>query len=91
MMPQDLKWRNRYKELFARCERFLAEGNHMKKTLVELGCAESKVLVQRLGVDLEKIPFIPRKLESVGDRCGTRFDRPFGKWRGRGGPGWGWL
>jgi colanic acid/amylovoran biosynthesis glycosyltransferase len=36
----------------------------MKKTLVELGCAESKVLVQRLGVDLEKIPFIPRKLES---------------------------
>ena len=64
MIPQDLKWRSRYKELFARCERFLAEGSHMKKTLVELGCAESKVLVQRLGVDLEKIPFIPRKLES---------------------------
>jgi colanic acid/amylovoran biosynthesis glycosyltransferase len=36
----------------------------MKKTLVELGCAESKVLVQRLGVDLEKIPFIPRRIES---------------------------
>jgi len=64
MMPQDQKWRSRYKELFARCERFLAEGNHMKKTLVELGCAESKVLVQRLGVDLEKIPFIPRRIES---------------------------
>jgi colanic acid/amylovoran biosynthesis glycosyltransferase len=64
MMPQDQKWRSRYKELFARCECFLAEGGHMKKTLVELGCAESKVLVQRLGVDLEKIPFIPRRIES---------------------------
>ena len=64
MMPQDQKWRSRYKELFARCECFLAEGGHMKKTLVELGCTESKVLVQRLGVDLEMIPFIPRTLES---------------------------
>jgi colanic acid/amylovoran biosynthesis glycosyltransferase len=64
MMPQDQKWRSRYKELFARCECFLAEGGHMKKTLVELGCADSKVLVQRLGVDLEKIPFIPRRIES---------------------------
>jgi colanic acid/amylovoran biosynthesis glycosyltransferase len=64
MMPQDQKWRSRYKELFARCECFLAEGSHMKKVLVELGCAESKVIVQRLGVDLEKIPFIPRRRES---------------------------
>ena len=64
MMPQDQKWRSRYTELFARCERFLAEGSYMKKTLVELGCPESKVIVQRLGVDLEKIPFIPRRYES---------------------------
>jgi colanic acid/amylovoran biosynthesis glycosyltransferase len=63
MMPQDLKWRSRYNQLFNRCELFLAEGMHMKKTLVELGCEESKVCVQRLGVDLEKIPFIPRRLE----------------------------
>ena len=63
MMPQDVKWRIRYKELFARCELMLAEGNHMKKTLVELGCEASKVVVQHLGVDLEKIPLIPRKLE----------------------------
>jgi len=64
MMPQDSKWRSRYQELFARCERLLAEGNHMKKTLVELGCDEAKVVVQRLGVDLEKIPFIPRRLDT---------------------------
>lgn len=64
MMPQDRRWRCRYKELFERGEYFLAEGTHMKKTLVELGCAESKVMVQRLGIDLDKIPFIPRRLES---------------------------
>jgi len=64
MMPRDSKWRSRYKELFARCERILAEGNHMKKTLVELGCDASKIIVQRLGVDLEKIPFIPRRLNT---------------------------
>ncbi len=64
MMPQEITWRSRYKELFARCELFLAEGSFMKKTLVELGCEESKVCVQRLGVDLEKIPFIPRKLDT---------------------------
>lgn len=64
MMPQDRRWRYRYQTLFERGERFLAEGTHMKKTLVELGCPESKVLVQRLGIDLDKIPFIPRWLES---------------------------
>jgi colanic acid/amylovoran biosynthesis glycosyltransferase len=64
MMPRDSKWRSRYKELFARCERILAEGNHMKKTLVELGCDASRVTVQRLGVDLEQIPFIPRRLDT---------------------------
>jgi colanic acid/amylovoran biosynthesis glycosyltransferase len=64
MMPQDRRWRRRYKELFERGECFLAEGTHMKKTLVELGCAESKVIVHRLGIDLDKIPFIPRRIES---------------------------
>jgi colanic acid/amylovoran biosynthesis glycosyltransferase len=34
----------------------------MKKTLLALGCPADKVTVQHLGVDLEKIPFIPRTL-----------------------------
>ncbi len=50
--------------LFERGECFLAEGAHMKKTLIELGCPESKVRVQRLGIDLDKIPFIPRRLNT---------------------------
>ncbi len=63
MMAQSPKWKIRFKELFENCEAFLAEGNHMKKTLMELGCDQSKIHVQHLGVDLEKIPFIPRKIE----------------------------
>ncbi len=64
MMPQDRRWRSRYQVLFERGECFLAEGAHMKKTLIELGCPESKVRVQRLGIDLDKIPFIPRRLDT---------------------------
>ena len=63
MMALEDKWKTRYKELFAGCDIFLAEGGFMKKTLVELGCRPEKVVVQRLGVDLNKIAFIPRKLE----------------------------
>jgi colanic acid/amylovoran biosynthesis glycosyltransferase len=61
MMAQDPLWRQRYHELWRRCERFLAEGNHMKTVLASLGCDPDKVIVQRLGVDLETITFIPRR------------------------------
>ncbi len=64
MMAREEKWRKRYVELFARCDRFLAEGHYMKKTLVELGCLPEKVTVQRLGVDLETIAFTPHRLET---------------------------
>ncbi len=63
MMAQEAVWKKRYRELFSRCERFLAEGNHMRKVLIELGARPETVLVQRLGVDLEKIAFLPRRLE----------------------------
>ena len=61
MMAMDRVWRQRYRELWARCDRFLAEGNHMKETLVQLGCSPDRITVQRLGVDLDKIGFIPRR------------------------------
>lgn len=62
MMAQEEIWKKRYKELFSRCELFFAEGNHMRNVLIGLGCAPEKVIVQRLGVDLDKIAFIPRRL-----------------------------
>jgi colanic acid/amylovoran biosynthesis glycosyltransferase len=64
MMAQENVWKKRYRELFARCERFLAEGNNMRRVLIELGARPETVLVQRLGIDLEKIACIPRRLET---------------------------
>ena len=61
LLPREERWRRRLEELFADGDLVLAEGNYMKKTLLELGCPESKVRVQHLGIDLNKIPFIPRK------------------------------
>ena len=55
-------WRHRYRRLFSKGELFLAEGNFMKKSLINLGCPEEKVFIQHLGIDLEKIKFKPRKI-----------------------------
>ena len=61
-------WRGRYAELFAAADLFLCEGPFMAGSLVELGCAESKVRVQRLGVELDRLPWRPRVLRDEG-RC----------------------
>lgn len=62
LLPQEERWRRRFRVLFEQCDLILAEGNYMKKSLLELGCPDSKVRVQHLGINLEKIPFIPRRL-----------------------------
>jgi colanic acid/amylovoran/stewartan biosynthesis glycosyltransferase WcaL/AmsK/CpsK len=64
MLPAtDEKWRRRYLELFARADLFLCEGTYMANSLISLGCPAEKVRVHHLGVDLEKIPFKPRKIQ----------------------------
>jgi colanic acid/amylovoran biosynthesis glycosyltransferase len=63
-LPQEERWKKRFKTLFQYGDLMLAEGHYMKKTLLELGCPDGKVKVQHLGVDLEKIPFIPRTLNN---------------------------
>jgi len=62
LLPQQEQWRKRLKVLFEQGDLILAEGNYMKKTLLELGCPDSKVRVQHLGINCEKIPFISRKM-----------------------------
>jgi colanic acid/amylovoran biosynthesis glycosyltransferase len=57
------EWKKRYKKLFREGALFLTEGNFMKKSLIKLGCPEDKIKVQHLGVDLDKIPFAPKKLQ----------------------------
>jgi len=56
-------WLAKYQNLFHQGTLFLVEGNHMKKSLMFLGCPEDKILVHHLGVDLENIKFVPRKIE----------------------------
>ncbi|MDH7482324.1 MAG: glycosyltransferase [Armatimonadota bacterium] len=60
------KWHRRFKKLFEEGDLFLAEGNHMKQTLISLGCPSEKVVVQHLGVNLSLIPFKPRRLSDDG-------------------------
>lgn len=59
-------WKGRYKELFDKGDLFLCEGPYMAKCLLGLGCPEEKVVVQRLGVEVDKIPFMHRKIGDDG-------------------------
>jgi len=56
---KDPRWRDRYREMFARVDAVLCEGPYMAKSIVALGCPESKVRVHHLGIDLTAIPFAP--------------------------------
>lgn len=59
-------WRRRYQELFTAADLILCEGPYMAASIVALGCPADKVRVQRLGVDLERLPCRPRTLEGDG-------------------------
>jgi colanic acid/amylovoran biosynthesis glycosyltransferase len=61
------KWKRRYLDLFDNAQYFLCEGPHMAHTLINLGCPQEKVIVYRLGIDLDQIPFKPRYLMENGD------------------------
>jgi len=61
------EWRGRYAQLFREGDLFLVEGNHMGRCLAELGCPEGKIVLQRLGVELDRIPFLPRSLDGSGE------------------------
>jgi len=49
-------WKNKYSKLFSYGTFFLAEGSYLKQQLIELGCPEEKIIVQHLGVDIQKYP-----------------------------------
>ena len=66
---QNSKWKLRYRKLFKEGDCFLVEGHYMKKCLTELGCPQEKITVQHLGIDLERIKFVPRKLERSDKIC----------------------
>jgi colanic acid/amylovoran biosynthesis glycosyltransferase len=62
-IPRLPGWRRWYRQLFAAGDRFLAEGSAFRRRLVELGCPPEKVTVHHLGVNVDTIPFRPRRQE----------------------------
>lgn len=59
-------WKEKYKELFSTADVFLVEGKYSKMKLIELGCHEDKIVVQHIGVNVDKIEFSPRKINNDG-------------------------
>jgi len=57
---KDEKWRKLYGVLFRHGEMFLAEGPFMKNRLIELGCPENKIRLQRIAIPVDKMPFHAR-------------------------------
>jgi colanic acid/amylovoran biosynthesis glycosyltransferase len=62
----DPRWRVRYRELFNSADRILCEGAHMASCIAALGCAAAKIQVHRLGIDLERVRYVPRR-RSAGE------------------------
>lgn len=60
ILLSDPRWKKWYQELFARCDRFITEGPHMKSLLVNNGCAPEKIEVCYLGTETGNITYTPR-------------------------------
>jgi colanic acid/amylovoran biosynthesis glycosyltransferase len=66
-LPQKrLYWRKLYQQLFKQGHLFLVEGSFMRQQLLQLGCSPEKARVQHLGVDLSRLPYVPRKIDDDG-------------------------
>ena len=50
-----------YDLLFTRGDLFIAISQKMKEDLIQLGCPRRKIVVHKLGVDLQEFSFVPRK------------------------------
>lgn len=60
--------RHLYDELFAKGDLFLPVTRRWKERLIEMSCPEAKIVVHRMGVNLEQFPFEPR-CAPAGERC----------------------
>ena len=58
------EWGERYKTMFSQIDRVFCEGPFMANEIVKLGCPREKIIIQRLGVNLKNIPFVPRQYSS---------------------------
>ena len=54
--------KKKYKVLFQYGDIFLPISEYWKKELIELGCSKDKIIVHRMGIDLNKFTFVERKI-----------------------------
>lgn len=54
------RWAARYQRMSDMVDLVLCEGPHMAGCLAKLGVDQRKIMVFRLGVDLDRLPFVPR-------------------------------
>lgn len=52
-------WKARYRALFRAVDLVLCEGPHMAQCVRDMGCAEQKVQVHRLGIAIDQIEYSP--------------------------------
>ena len=64
MYPMTRSKFSEYRDLFLKGEAFAVPSNALKKELIALGCPEDKITVCYLGIDIQRIPFRQRKLDS---------------------------
>jgi colanic acid/amylovoran biosynthesis glycosyltransferase len=58
---EHIEWKGRYEQLFRKADLFLCEGSFGAGVLQDLGCPKHKIAIQRLGVDVDSIPFLKRE------------------------------
>ncbi|NVM03926.1 MAG: glycosyltransferase [Candidatus Helarchaeota archaeon] len=64
---QHSEWKTKYRKLFQKGDYFLVEGPYMKRCLVELGCPGENIIIQHLGINLERVKFMLRKPTENGE------------------------
>lgn len=59
----EASWLPKYRALFQSDARILCEGDFMRESVIRLGARPGQVHVHRLGVDLARFPFQPRRVQ----------------------------
>lgn len=57
-------WPQRQQEILQKGDLILVEGPFMRQRLIELGCPEEKIQIQRIAIEVDHITFRPRKSPS---------------------------
>lgn len=58
-----------YQQMFRYCDRILTVSDYMRQRVIELGCNEAKVFVQRVGVRLSELPPLPQRTTGSDELC----------------------